>query len=209
MAKQVTCSRCGKTVAEKAATVLCPECLQPDRNANARNMPAETGRAAAAAYLLVYAAYLSFVVATSAQLPERVATHFGAEGRANGWMSRQGYLVFEAVFPLAIGLFLVGTSSLVRLFPARFVNLPRKDFWLAPERRALTAGILRSRMAWLACLMTLFFGGLHVLTVAANRMSPPQLPMDGLLLVVVAFLVAVLIWVSLLLMRFAETGERR
>ncbi len=206
MGQTVTCSRCGRTVSENAATVLCSDCLPPAGRANVRP---ETGRAATVAYLLVYVAYLAYVVATSAQLPERVATHFGAEGRANGWMSRQGYLIFEAVFPLLISLILVGTASLVRLFPTRFVNLPRKDFWLAPGRRALTAGILRSRMAGLACLMNLFFGGLHALTLVANRAQPPQLPMDGLLLVVVAFLVAVIVWVSLLLMRFAETGERR
>ena len=204
MDKQVTCSRCGKTVAEKAATVLCPDCFPP---AGRASVPTETGRAAAVVYLFVYAGYLAFVFASASQLPERVATHFGAEGRANGWMSRQGYLIFEVVFPLLIGALLVGTAFLVSRFPARFVNLPRKDFWLAPERRALTAGILRSRMIWLACLMTLFFGGLHALTLEANRVQPPQLPMGGLLLVVMAFLIAVMIWVALLLMRFAETGE--
>jgi uncharacterized membrane protein len=205
MDQTFTCSRCGKAVAEKDLTVLCPDCLHP---AGRARVPAETGRAAAVAWLLGYPGYLAFVFASAPQLPERVATHFGAEGRANGWMSRQGYLLFEAAFPLLISLFLAGTSSLTSRFPARFVNLPRKDFWLAPERRALTAGILLSRMTWLACLMTLFFGGLHALTLAANRVRPAQLPMDGLLLVVMAFLVAVMIWVALLLMRFAETGER-
>lgn len=204
MDQKFTCSRCGKTVAEKDVAVLCPDCQPP---AGRASVPAETGRAAAVACLLVYAGYLVFVFATSAQLPERVATHFGAEGRANGWMSRQGYLIFEVVFPLLIGALLVGTASLASRFPARFVNLPRKDFWLAPERRALAAGLLRSRMAWLACLMTLFFGGLHALTIQANRCQPAQLPMGGLLLVVMAFLIAVMIWVALLLMRFAETGE--
>ena len=207
MDKQVTCSRCGKTVSEKDAAALCPDCLQPAVGANRLAVRAETGRVAAAAYLILYAGYLALVLASSAQLPERVATHFGGEGRANSWMSRQGYLAFEAVFPLVLGLFMAGTSSLVSLFPARFVNLPRKDFWLAPERRALTAGILRSRMMWLACLMTLFFGGLHALTLEANRVQPPQLPMGGLLAIVMAFLIAVMLWVILLLMRFAETGE--
>lgn len=207
MEQTFTCSRCGKTVAENELALLCPDCLPPAASASVP-VTAETNRTAAVVWLLVYVGYLAFVFASAPQLPERVATHFGAEGRANGWMTRQGYLIFETAFPLAIGLFLAGTASLTSRFPARFVNLPRKDFWLAPERRALTAGILRSRMTWLASLMTLFFGGLHALTLEANRVHPPQLPMDGLLLVVVAFLVAVLIWVSLLLMRFAETGER-
>lgn len=209
MDKQVTCSRCGKMVAEKAATVLCPECQPKAGGGGARAVQAETGRAAAVAFVLLYVGYVSYMLATSSQLPQRVATHFGGEGRANGWMSRPGYLVFEAVFPLAVGLFMAGLSGLIRRFPARYVNLPRKDFWLAPERLALTTGILRSRLVWLACLMTLFFWGLHVLTVEANRVHPAQLPMGGMLGVVIAFLTAVMIWVALLLMRFAETGEQR
>lgn len=47
-----------------------------------------------------------------------------------------------------------------------------------------------------------FFGGLHGLTVAANRVTPPRLPMGGFLLVVIAFLTGLLLWVTLLLLRF-------
>lgn len=165
------------------------------------------GYASVIVFFILYAAYVAMVLATINTLPERVATHFGFEGRADGWMSRSGYRIFEIAFPLGIALILMGTSALVRSFPAKYVNLPRKDFWLVPERRALTASIIRSRMTWLACLMTLFFGGLHVLTLEANRVQPPQLPMGGLLMVVMFFLISLMIWVILLLMRFAETGE--
>ena len=37
---------------------------------------------------------LAYVVTTSASLPERVASHFGANGVANGYMSRDGYRTF-------------------------------------------------------------------------------------------------------------------
>ncbi len=40
------------------------------------------------------AAGVVFVAATAGQLPPTVATHFGAGGAANGWMSRGGYTVF-------------------------------------------------------------------------------------------------------------------
>jgi len=165
------------------------------------------GYASTIVFILLYAAYVAMVLATMNTLPQRVATHFGFEGRADGWMSRSVYQVFQIAFPLGIALILTGVSALVRFFPAKYVNLPRKDYWLAPERRALTAAMIRSRMTWLACLMTLFFGGLHVLTLEANRVQPPQLPMGGLLMVMMAFLLSLMIWVILLLMRFAETGE--
>jgi serine/threonine protein kinase len=165
------------------------------------------GYASAIVFFILYAAYVAMVLATIDTLPARVATHFGFEGRADGWMSRSGYQLFELAFPLGIALILTGVSALVRFIPAQFVNLPRKDYWLVPERRALTAAMIRSRMTWLACLMTLFFGGLHMLTLEANRVQPPQLPMGGLLMIMMFFLISLMLWVILLLMRFAETGE--
>lgn len=165
------------------------------------------GTASTAAFIILYVAYVAMVFTTASGLPERVATHFGFEGRADGWMSRSAYQIFEVALPLVISLIFMGVSALVRFVPEKYVNLPRKDFWLVPERRALTDSIIRSRMMWLACLMMFFFGGLHVLTLEANRVQPPQLPMGGLLLVVMCFLIALMTWVALLLMRFAKTGE--
>jgi uncharacterized membrane protein len=167
------------------------------------------GYASTIVFFILYAAYVAMVLLTAQDLPERVATHFGFEGRADGWMSRSAYQIFEIAFPLVIGLIFTGITELIRFFPAKYVNLPRKDYWLVPERRALTVAMIRSRMTWLACLMTMFFGGLHLLTLEANGVQPAQLPMGGLLMVVMAFLLSLMIWVILLLMRFAETGESR
>lgn len=168
---------------------------------------AKPGYASTLAFVILYGAYVVLLALTVSELPVRVATHFGFEGVANGWMSRNAYQIFLFALPLVIGLMLMGVSALVRFCPAQLINLPRKDYWLAPERRALTAAMLRSRMMWLACLMMLFFGGLHVLTLEANRVQPPQLSMGGLLMSMMVFLLSLMIWVIFLLMRFAETGE--
>jgi tRNA A-37 threonylcarbamoyl transferase component Bud32 len=153
---------------------------------------------------VLYLAGVALLLGSSDALPERVATHFGFNGQPDGWMSRRAYLAFEYGFPALIAGLFAGLSALVRMLPAWCINIPRKDYWLAPERRALTGRLLRNRMGWLLCLLTLFFAGLHVLTVQANRAVPPQLPMGGLLLLVIAFFVGLMIWMALLLMRFAE-----
>lgn len=158
-------------------------------------------------YLLAYFGLLLLLATTAGALPSRVASHFGAEGRANGWMNREVYLAFVACLPLLFGGFAVVISWLVRWLPARFVSLPRGDFWLAPERRLEVAAFLCQRMFWLASLMTGFFAGLHLLTVHASRSVPPRLSMDGLLALVMAFLIAVLVWTVLLVMRLAEVDR--
>ena len=159
--------------------------------------------------LLLYLGLAAGVIASASWLPDRVASHFGMDGTPNGWMDRPFYLRFIAAVPVLLALVFAGILRMVRYGSAGFINLPRRDFWLAPERRALTARLIRDRLAWLLCLLTLFFGGLHVLTVVANRTHPPQLPMGGLLMLVMGFLLAVIVWLSMLLMRFAETGEGR
>ena len=171
-----------------------------------RAAPGVAGRLAYVAFAALYLAVAVGVLITAPWLPERVATHFGLEGHPNGWMTRTGYFAFVTAFPLLLALFFAGIAALTRVLPARFVNIPNRDFWLAPERRAATSVLIRHWLAGLLCLLTLFFAGLHVLTIIANRSTPPQLPMGGLLLLVIVFLLALMIWLSMFLMRFAETG---
>jgi len=54
--------------------------------------------------LTVFAAV--FIIYTTRYLPDPVATHFGAGNQANGWMSRNGYLLFMLAF-------LIGISGIV------------------------------------------------------------------------------------------------
>ena len=158
---------------------------------------------------LIYIGLLGLLILTEPLLPERVASHFGFEGVADGWMARSVYLTFTATFPLVIGLIFAGVTALVRILPAKYINIPRKDVWLVPARRASTARLISRRMTGLLCLMTLFFGALHLLTVEANRTVPVRLSMGGLLLVTMGFLIALMLWVIFLLMRFAETDARQ
>lgn len=84
----------------------------------------------------------------SSRLPERVASHFGPSGAPNGWMPRDAFVIFYAV----IAVFLAGSLSvslgIVARTPDARLNLPRKDYWLAPERRAETFAWLEGFLLW-------------------------------------------------------------
>ena len=45
-------------------------------------------------YAAVVAAYVGALAWAMTQLPARIASHFGADGRADGWSTRSGYLAF-------------------------------------------------------------------------------------------------------------------
>ncbi len=159
------------------------------------------------AFLAIYLGFLGFVAWSAGVLPQRVAIHFDLSGHVNGWMNSSDYLVFIGMLPGAIAAFLMILGRLTQVMPARFVNIPRRDYWLAPERRVTTATFLVGQLLWLSCLMTCFFAGLHYLTIDANRVSPPSLAAGPLMGLVIAFMLALIIWITQLLMRMGNVKE--
>jgi hypothetical protein len=79
-------------------------------------------------------------------LPERVATHFGANGSPNGWMSRDGFTKSMAAVVLVPVAIVQGVGFLLGRLPPSLINLPNRDYWLAPERRAKTIERVRTAM---------------------------------------------------------------
>jgi uncharacterized membrane protein len=68
------------------------------------------------------------------RLPEMVASHFDGEGRPNGCMPKNEFFkMFAVITALIIGIFLL-LPKLIKRVPPSMINLPNKDYWLAPER---------------------------------------------------------------------------
>ena len=124
--------------------------------------------------LFGYAAFLVGMAATYARLPARVASHFNANGVANGWMSRDGYVWFMVGVGTLVSLTMLTAFGSVRYLPSALVNIPRRDYWLAPERRDATARTLMRSGLLMVGLTSLFFLAIHLLIVAANQSQPPK-----------------------------------
>jgi uncharacterized membrane protein len=153
--------------------------------------------------VLLTAGYAALVIGGAPQLPERVAIHFGADGSANGWANRnQATFIFET---LTIGpvIFLI-LALVMRLMPAGAFNLPNRDYWLAPERRTQTIAAISRQLIWMGCLMVVFLAGVYWLTIEANRLTPPHLPMNLFWPLVLGFLAATGVWTTLFLLRFKK-----
>lgn len=148
--------------------------------------------------------YLAFVFGSTSLLPERVASHFGANGEANGWMSRSGYLWFVAGMGAGLPLFIIVLGFLSKFFPISMVNVPHKEFWLAPSRRETSQAYLFDRSLWLGCLMVGFFAAIHYMTVVANRSVPARLPSQVFFVVLGVFLVCIGLWTIGLYRRFRK-----
>src|SRR5438105_4325656 len=109
-----------------------------------------------AALVICWLALMRIVLDSASRLPQRVATHFGMNGIPNGWMTRNGYVQFTVASSIGVSIFILLVFALIRFFPPRYVNIPHREYWLAPGRRAGTQEFLLVRGAWLACLLAVF-----------------------------------------------------
>lgn len=145
---------------------------------------------------------VTFVAYTSHDLPALVASHFGASGMANGFMPREYYVRFMITFVIGLPTLMVFVSGYVLGSSKARINLPNRDYWLAPERYAETIALLRAGLIWFGILLVTFLCYVHWLVVVANSVQPARLPEAWFFGGLVAFFVAVLIWLRVLLGHF-------
>ena len=109
-------------------------------------------------------------------LPDRVASHFGPAGDANGWMTKSQFLLTYALVllpALAVEFWL--PRRIARTGGDR-LRLPNKEFWLAPEHRSETFAYFDKFFAWYGCALLALEVFAMGLAMRANFMDPPRLP---------------------------------
>lgn len=79
------------------------------------------------------------------ELPDSMASHFGASGQPDAFMSKAGFFIFMALIGGGTVLILFVTPSFLFRLPKRLINLPNPDYWLANDERR-TEGL--RRMSW-------------------------------------------------------------
>lgn len=159
-------------------------------------------KAAWTVFLVVECLTLAWLYTTRDRLPPLLASHFAGDGHANGFMPRDGYLALMAAIALFIPLLLaMVTGSLSRLGPER-INLPNKDYWLAPARRQATLDALQAHSLWFGTGLAGFLGAVHGLVVQANATTPPHLDAAAIGMALAGFIGWSLAWTVVLLRRF-------
>jgi hypothetical protein len=143
-----------------------------------------------------------FVWLTSGGLPSVVASHFAAGGVANGFMPRPAYTFFMVAVTVLVPALIALSGRLIEALPVARINLPNRDHWLAPERRAETLATLSARSVAFAALLAVFLCFVHWLVVRANRLQPPRLEETSFIGGLVLFALATAVWLTLLFMRF-------
>lgn len=141
-------------------------------------------------------------------LPERVAIHFGPQGVPNGWASRE----VNAALILLTQLLLFGTFFalpwLLERLPARWINMPRRDYWLAPERARRTRERIVRFTDEFGVATLGFLAVIALLTIDANRTRPVRLDEGLFLVTLAAYLLYMLAWTIRFILAFRRRPAR-
>jgi uncharacterized membrane protein len=160
------------------------------------------------ALLLLLGALGVFVWSTSQALPQVVASHFSGAGAADGFMPRAAYAMTMVVVTVGVPLLLAWLPSLIVSRSGDNLHIPHRDHWLAPQRRAATFGFIAAHARWFAAGLALFLADVHWLVVQANRVQPPTLATDAMVRALVAFFIALVLWLFVLYRRFRLPTDR-
>jgi Protein of unknown function (DUF1648) len=153
------------------------------------------------ALLLTAAALL--VAALCGDLPAVVAVHFNAAGVANGFMTREDCRSFMLIFTLGAPVLVAAVTGLVpRLVPPSMLNIPNREYWLAPERAENSILFLSEQGIWFACILLIFLASVDWMAARANASAPPYFPAARFAWSMAAFACAIALWALRMFRRF-------
>lgn len=168
-------------------------------------MKADSGsRLPRSIFVAIVLAAIAQCIFSFPQLPERVASHFAASGAPNGWMTKQAFFIIYAV--------MIALAAVIEIYPARSIggrssariNLPNKEYWLAPERRAETMAYFERFFAWYGCAFLLVMVLIMGLAIETNLDPPPHLPAGPTLAIIAGFVAFNIVSLIQMFRRFSK-----
>lgn len=123
-----------------------------------------------------------------------IASQFGAGGRPVRTMEPGVYLAImlgiTVLMPLAMRWLVVSAAAR----GSKLLNIPNRDYWLAPERREQGVARIRLWFTLLPILMVSFGLAIHQAVMIANRSDPPRLPGTFFWILFCGFLALCALW---------------
>lgn len=137
-------------------------------------------------------------------LPDCLASHFNAAGMANGWQTKPAFFTAYAVSVFLAAFMFLGLPYLIAVLPASLINLPHKDYWLAPERSAETFAFFKRHFAWFGCAVLFLEVFAMESAIRANLHATHRVPSGPFFFFLAAFVLFTVFWILRLHRRFAH-----
>jgi len=141
-------------------------------------------------------------------LPAKIAIRFDFDGTPNGWMGKDAFaLYYFFLLGVMLGVFGIFAAAVHKL-PARFINIPHRDYWLAEPQRKATIGYLRELYLWTAAFSGIFIVGMMDMVLRINLTAAPKLDSRVLYTACGAFAFCILCGIALVYWRFRKPDEK-
>ena len=141
------------------------------------------------------------------QMPDPMAAHFDGSGRPNGYQSRDGFFLLAGAIVLLVVVIFAFVGLLFRAVPTHLVNLPNRDYWLAPERRASTIEFMTHQMEWFGVGTMILLVSVLWLAMEANLTPDPTLDPSTMWWLLGAYFVFSALWLIHFVGKFRSASE--
>jgi len=160
--------------------------------------------------------YITLAIGVGAQvyyfsvLPETVANHFGNGGIPNASMSNKVNLLVCSMVIIFNSAVFLSISHILKNVPVRYISFPKREYWLAPERRDRSIDAMSNWVSFMGLLTNVFLIAIFHMVYVANQVSPARFDENLFMGLLIIYLLITAIWLVLLYRKFnkvqAESG---
>ncbi len=158
-------------------------------------------------FVVCFAANLGLALVSLFLSPATVAIHFGPGGEPDGWAPAYVSALIMAGANALLFLSLIFVPRLLQKTPARWINLPNKEYWLREENRDRMVFLLSGMMYRFGTLTFVFLFMVGLLSLQANLSNPVRLRMSFFWWPLGLYLAYTVFWVVKLVRIFRIPGE--
>lgn len=141
----------------------------------------------------------------SVTLPDTVANHFGSNGLPNGWMSNTASLITSSIVLIFNSAVFLSISSIFNNVPLKYISFPKKEYWLAPERKNASISMMTKWLLFFGLITNLFMIAIFHMVFIANQTTPPRLDEELFISLLIIYFIILIAWLVLLFKKFNNT----
>ena len=138
------------------------------------------------------------------QMPDVVASHFNGRGVPNGWQAKPAFFGLFAAVSVLIASIGFGIPRIIASVPPQLINLPNKQYWLAPEHVAETMAFLNAYFAWFGCAVFLIVILTFDYAIQSNLHPDHRPDVSRMWYILAGFLVFMVVWLARMFTRFGR-----
>jgi len=135
-------------------------------------------------------------------MPPQMAAHFNIQGDPDRFVSKAQFFWFQIQTMLIVILVSLPFQVLFLVLPTSMVNIPNRDYWLAPERRTETVGRINGFGSMMFGVILLTVQSAFEISAYANLRTPITFDVQLMGMVMTLFFVVILLMLVWLIFSF-------